>query len=762
MVAAKTNKTVILIKTLRRDADGVKTNVLVFPGTVVEVLDASGEWSSVRRKGAPAGPEGWIISSALSDAPQNDIDDFVENCVLQSLFYGVQAQYLAACAEIRSHIQLKGSAGNEIGPFRLLQSEWDAHRKDDAFGVDFESKLIKNFRFQCAVFALMTSHAYDAIRAALNRLPNAAELYLTQLIGATAAAKLINAPGTTVDAALRGAADSNLPAGSGTREDILKRYDEILGGGAATGEKAIANIKEAFTAACNETRDAVSKQQTDLLEGSEGIVNPETDPRSVLFQKPPEGHAPLKGHLIMKLQDHLIKSGHLTATDSAGRTNRDGFFGMVTKDAVAEFQHDNGLTPTGAVTHELWRKLTGEPSPDIYNLCAQLTGSFEGTNFGGVMRKNSDDTVLTFGYHGLTLTGGNLRLFLKSVDNKFPGLLDREFGADKAAKLRKLFPPAELKDAVAIGRGLFLADPSLGTESEIKEEWRTAFEKFGNIPQVQEEQIEFSRTKCWADAEKMRKKLGFAEQLSHALCFDVAIQLGLEDKIAEKCKAAFGERMSESEKREIFAEEIVKNALPRWQEDVRSRKVGTLVDGAGRVHGGDYELANWGFATPEEGDEPDDIGPPSTVTAAGSDFEQFFRESLPNYTAFAPSDFLVKGGSHKANGLNTDPPRKLWPNVLPLAKLLAAFKARMGNKRITFNSVYRSPDYNKSLRGSAKKSQHMQFRAADIVVHGAGGPSDWALELKRMRSQGEFKGGIGIYRSFVHVDTRGVIADWRG
>ena len=32
--------------------------------------------------------------------------------------------------------------------------------------------------------------------------------------------------------------------------------------------------------------------------------------------------------------------------------------------------------------------------------------------------------------------------------------------------------------------------------------------------------------------------------------------------------------------------------------------------------------------------------------------------------------------------------------------------------------------------------------------------------LKLWRDQGRFQGGIGLYPTFVHVDTRGTNADW--
>ncbi|MGV3553390.1 D-Ala-D-Ala carboxypeptidase family metallohydrolase [Rhizobium sp.] len=133
---------------------------------------------------------------------------------------------------------------------------------------------------------------------------------------------------------------------------------------------------------------------------------------------------------------------------------------------------------------------------------------------------------------------------------------------------------------------------------------------------------------------------------------------------------------------------------------------------------------------------------------------------------FKPYEFLVKGSSHSnpgssAFGLNTDPPESVWNNINATAKILDELRDQL-QKPIVMSSVYRSPAYNKAI-GGAKDSQHVDFNAIDFSVKGSSvGPYEWAAALKNMRSAGLFKGGIGIYSTFVHVDTRGTNADWTG
>lgn len=139
-------------------------------------------------------------------------------------------------------------------------------------------------------------------------------------------------------------------------------------------------------------------------------------------------------------------------------------------------------------------------------------------------------------------------------------------------------------------------------------------------------------------------------------------------------------------------------------------------------------------------------------------FDQWYRRNLPEVVYFTSTEFLVKGSEHSDPSkdgyrLNTDPPVDLWPNVIPLARLLQTLRVRLGAP-INLHSVYRSPRYNAAVDG-ASASLHMQFKAADFSVLGNGRPVDWAATLAAMRAEGQFNGGIFLYRTFVHVDVRG-------
>ena len=133
------------------------------------------------------------------------------------------------------------------------------------------------------------------------------------------------------------------------------------------------------------------------------------------------------------------------------------------------------------------------------------------------------------------------------------------------------------------------------------------------------------------------------------------------------------------------------------------------------------------------------------------------------------------------------------PNIAPTILILDELRETLGEP-IMINSAYRAPAYNKRI-GGAGKSQHMAFTALDFQVRNVE-PKDvgrllreWKAckpwfqsplptikrsmvkvaavaipfhELKTREEDGafQFRGGVGIYNTFVHIDTRGRNANW--
>ena len=128
---------------------------------------------------------------------------------------------------------------------------------------------------------------------------------------------------------------------------------------------------------------------------------------------------------------------------------------------------------------------------------------------------------------------------------------------------------------------------------------------------------------------------------------------------------------------------------------------------------------------------------------------------------FKPAELLTKVGNRRGTAINQPPPEGMWANMEKTAKLVDELRRRLGVP-IVISSAYRSHSYNRAV-GGARASQHVQFRALDISSPARGvGPAKIFAELQKMRAEGLFKGGLGKYSTFVHIDTRGYNATWRG
>lgn len=93
---------------------------------------------------------------------------------------------------------------------------------------------------------------------------------------------------------------------------------------------------------------------------------------------------------------------------------------------------------------------------------------------------------------------------------------------------------------------------------------------------------------------------------------------------------------------------------------------------------------------------------------------------------------------------------------LALVNLLQKIRDHF-DKAVIINSAYRTEAHNKSI-GGATYSQHKYGLAADIHINGVT-PKEIAAYVETLLPS---SGGIGIYKSFVHVDVRRVKSRWNG
>jgi len=151
--------------------------------------------------------------------------------------------------------------------------------------------------------------------------------------------------------------------------------------------------------------------------------------------------------------------------------------------------------------------------------------------------------------------------------------------------------------------------------------------------------------------------------------------------------------------------------------------------------------------------------PHAWVQAKGQDVERYARYiqslNLRNITPRMVLSPHFKSRGQVSNGL---PPKSCWVKMGPTLKIIDKMITHIGAPLKEIVSAYRSSQYNRAVGGKSK-SYHMQNMACDIKFSGVS-TSHVAYVAKQMRSQGFYKGGIGRYSSFVHVDTRGTNIDW--
>ena len=119
---------------------------------------------------------------------------------------------------------------------------------------------------------------------------------------------------------------------------------------------------------------------------------------------------------------------------------------------------------------------------------------------------------------------------------------------------------------------------------------------------------------------------------------------------------------------------------------------------------------------------------------------------------FKKSEFKCRDG--------TNVPGELMENLKELVENLQVVRATIG-KPIHVISGYRTPKYNRRI-GGARRSQHMKAKAADIRIRGMIPIEVRSVILKLIREGTIKKGGVGLYKTFVHYDVRGFNARWKG
>ena len=196
----------------------------------------------------------------------------------------------------------------------------------------------------------------------------------------------------------------------------------------------------------------------------------------------------------------------------------------------------------------------------------------------------------------------------------------------------------------------------------------------------------------------------------------------------------------------------------------RRRLMGLILcAGAGMLVGAGKADAMWSvfdLLKGESGETPDSTAiPPSLRGVLGYDGE-VYRKFLNRIGLRRISVQQIMDTHAKAHGRihNTLPPRQLWGNIRSTLLAVDKVSNRLGEPVHEVVSVYRCPAYNATCPGAKSHSYHLRNNAVDMRFNAS--PRKVAAMARDMRKAGLFKGGVGQYADFTHVDTRGSNADW--
>ncbi len=140
--------------------------------------------------------------------------------------------------------------------------------------------------------------------------------------------------------------------------------------------------------------------------------------------------------------------------------------------------------------------------------------------------------------------------------------------------------------------------------------------------------------------------------------------------------------------------------------------------------------------------------------------EQEYVEFLAAFQLqhITPQEIIRPHRNIRGGVRNQLPPRYLWKNIRKPLQVAEELRRRLGVPLNLINSAYRSPAYNAQCPGAAKRSYHLRNMALDLMFDCS---STLAAEVAwQLREEGFFKGGVGIYPTFIHIDTRGRNANW--
>ena len=156
-----------------------------------------------------------------------------------------------------------------------------------------------------------------------------------------------------------------------------------------------------------------------------------------------------------------------------------------------------------------------------------------------------------------------------------------------------------------------------------------------------------------------------------------------------------------------------------------------------------------------------DVGgmPMEWVRAQGSLLPEYSRYLNNLKLKFiSPQQVIEAHAKSKGSIWNTLPPKQWWTRMGYTLRVADRIALEMNVNQVEVVSAYRCPPYNAHCDGAKSGSWHQANVAVDVKFSAPA--SKVTATARNLRDRGLFKGGVGGYWNFTHIDTRGENINW--
>ncbi len=157
----------------------------------------------------------------------------------------------------------------------------------------------------------------------------------------------------------------------------------------------------------------------------------------------------------------------------------------------------------------------------------------------------------------------------------------------------------------------------------------------------------------------------------------------------------------------------------------------------------------------------------SDLSGIPADWVRMQGSALPEYVRYlnglklksiSPAHVIEAHAKNKGDVWNKLPPKAWWTRMGYTLRVADRVAQEMNVKEVEIISAYRCPIYNAHCEGAKVGSWHQANVAVDVKFPIRA--SKVTATARNLRDRGLFKGGVGGYWDFTHIDTRGQNMNW--